>query len=98
MPTVICQKWEESENEPGWGVSVRDDGFSLHNTEADRVAFIKEYWVKMPKKTPDYYTRPSGEPYFVQFDVMDQLYLDLIKVKNGIRSFDKAPKGFREVN
>lgn len=99
MPTMICQKWEESENEPGWGVTVRSDGFSLHSTEADRVAFIKEYWDKMPKgPAPSCYSRPDGEPYFVQLEVMDELHLELIKSKNGIRRFDKAPKGFREVN
>ncbi len=56
---VIVQKWEESER--GWG--VRPDGYTLHQTDEHRKAFIKEYWDGMPNETPDEYSRPSGAPY-----------------------------------
>lgn len=56
---VIRQDWEESE--AGWG--VRRDGYSLHLTEADRLAFIKDYWAGMPDKVgaqpPPEYSRPA---------------------------------------
>jgi hypothetical protein len=61
MPEVICQRWEESESEPGWGVTVRDSGFSLHLDDESRKAFIKQYWADMPKNIPASYDRPSGE-------------------------------------
>ncbi len=61
---VVVQKWEESER--GWG--VRPDGFSLHMTDEDREAFIKEYWDSMPKKAPDEYSRPAGTPYKAEVD------------------------------
>ena len=99
MPTVVCQRWEESESEPGWGVTVRDDGFSLHRTEADRVAFIKAYWAEMPDATPSYYTRPSGEPYSVDLRSDNKLYKKLMGArKKGIRESGKAPEGYRKVS
>ena len=99
MPVVICQRWEESESEPGWGVTVRDDGFSLHLTEEDRIAFIKAYWAKQPKgSAPSYYTRESGNPYKVNLRSDSKLYKALLaSKKKGIRETGKAPKGFIEV-
>lgn len=95
MPTVICQRWEESESEPGWGVTVRDDGYSLHLTEEDHVAFIKAYWSKQPKgPAPDFYTRESGEPYLVNLRSNSKLYQALLKSrKKGIRQDGLAPEG-----
>jgi hypothetical protein len=61
---VIVQKWEESER--NWG--VRPDGYSIHLTEADRKAYIKEYWDRMPNETPDEYSRPAGTPYTAEVD------------------------------
>lgn len=98
MATVICQRWEESESEPGWGVTVRDDGYSLHLTEEGRVAFIKAYWSKQPKgPTPSFYTRESGSPYKVNLRSNSKLYKELLASNNGIRQSEKAPKGFVEV-
>ena len=91
MFKVLCQRWEESEREAGWGVSVHDDGYSLHKTEEDRKAFIKEYWDGMPKETPDYYSRPCGLPQ--QAEVTEELYLELTRSKNGIRTYDNALRG-----
>ena len=58
---VIRQNWIESEL--GWG--IRPDGYSLHLSEADRQAFIKAYWDRMPDQVPDEYSRPSGDPHLV---------------------------------
>jgi (p)ppGpp synthase/HD superfamily hydrolase len=66
--SVVCQKWEESEYEEGWGVSVRPDGYSLHLSLGDAEKFIKKYWDGMPNATPDCYDRPSGTPYSCSVD------------------------------
>jgi len=58
---VLCQKWEESEYEPGWGVSVRPDGCSLHTSENELSKYVKKYWDSMPDETPDIYSRPDGD-------------------------------------
>jgi len=98
MPVVVCQKWEESESEPGWGVTVRDSGFSLHLDDEDRKAFIKQYWAAMPKRTPASYDRPSGEPYFVNLRSNSKLYKKLRGTPNGLYQHEKAPEGFRKVS
>ena len=61
---VVCQKWEESER--GWG--TRPDGYSLHLSDTDREAFIKDYWAGMPNAVPDEYSRPDGTPYVCDAD------------------------------
>jgi hypothetical protein len=66
--TVVCQLWEESER--GWG--ARPDGYTLHLTEADRRAFIADYWARQPREVPDEYSRPSGMPTVL--DVNDEVY------------------------
>lgn len=62
--TVICQKWEESEQ--GWG--VRPDGYSLHPSLEASERYIKEYWDCMPDGVPSKYFRPSGLPYECKVD------------------------------
>ncbi len=98
MPKVVCQEWEESEHEPGWGTTVRSDGYSLHLTEEDRLAFIKRYWDGMPKGTPSEYSRPNGEPYLVNLRANSKLYQELVSAKKGVRKDGKAPQGYRMVN
>jgi hypothetical protein len=99
MPEVICQEWEESENEPGWGVTVRPDGFSLHKSEEDRQAFIKAYWDKCPSgPAPASYSRPSGQPYFVNLRSNSKLYQALLKSRKGVRQDGKPPAGYRKVS
>jgi len=84
MLPVICQKWEESER--GWG--QRPDGYSLHLTEEDRVAYIKAYWEVMPSDVPDEYSRPCGDPFVceVDKDTAEQLVF-----MNGIRYAETPP-------
>lgn len=102
MATVICQKWEESENEPGWGVTVRDDGFSIHLTEADRIAFINQYWKALKaengNKVPASYIRPNGEPYMVNLRSSSKVYQKLLKTQVGLYQSEKAPEGYRKVS
>ena len=67
MPTVVVQKWEESER--GWG--IRPDGFSIHPDEEARKRFVDAYWQKMPDEVPEEYSRPSGQPYTA--DISDEM-------------------------
>jgi len=77
---VMVQKWEESER--GWG--CRPDGYSIHATEADRAAYVADYWATMPAAAPDEYERPCGMPYIA--DVDDAVWASLQKaMKNGRR-------------
>lgn len=92
---VVCQQWEESER--GWG--CRPDGYSLHLTEADREAYVKD-WVAWEKKlnpnreVPDEYTRPCGTPYIV--DVGQEIYDKITASKNGLRYDGRPPKGAKD--
>lgn len=73
---VIVQKWEESEC--GWG--SRPDGYSIHLTEADRVAYLKaESDSRHDEVVPDEYSRPDGTPYLAEID--KKVYLKLKKCK-----------------
>ena len=81
--TVIVQEWEESER--GWG--VRPDGASLHLTETNRKAYCKDFWAREKKsnpsgKTPDEYTRESGDPKTMA--VKESIHRQIKKSKNGI--------------
>ena len=88
MPVVICQLWEESE--AGWG--CRPDGFTVHKDEADQKAFIKAYWAKQPAgPAPAEYTRPDGNGFSMELAEDDELYLKLIKSKNGVWGQGNSP-------
>lgn len=81
MATVVCQLWEESE--AGWG--CRPDGWTVHKSEADRVAFCKAYWARQPAgPAPDEYTRECGDPYLMDLDACSKLYEALEKSNNGV--------------
>ena len=82
---VIVQKWEESER--GWG--TRPDGFSLHLTDTDREAYIKEYWDRMPESVPEEYSRPDGTPYKAEVDAAT--FAKVKASKNGVRNFGRPP-------
>lgn len=48
------------EHERGWG--MRPDGFSLHRSQEEATAFIKDFWANQPKDyVPDEYSRPCNE-------------------------------------
>jgi len=78
---VIVQKWEESER--GWG--TRPDGYSLHLTDEDRRAFIKEYWGRMPDEAPDEYSRPDGTPY--RWSADEATHAEVRASRNGVRRY-----------
>jgi hypothetical protein len=84
---IIVQKWEESER--GWG--TRPDGYSLHLNDADREAFIADYWARMPRGVPDEYSRPDGTPYEATVD--NEVFDEVKASKNGIRNFDRSYPG-----
>ncbi len=79
--TVIRQSWLESER--GWG--TRPDGYSLHLTESDRLAYIKDYWAGMPDEVPDEYSRPEGSAGSHEVD--EVTYQAVKASKNGIRKY-----------
>lgn len=68
MPTVVIQKWEESER--GWG--VRPDGWSMHTTEEVRAEYVSWFMAMqqelLGEAVPDEYSRPSGTPYVADVD------------------------------
>lgn len=89
MKTVVYQEWLESER--GWG--QRPDGISLHKDLAQRDAFIKAYEKSLPEEVPDEYSRPCGEPCFIQ--VCDRMYREVCAERNGLRLY-KTPKEIAE--
>lgn len=82
---VVVQKWVESER--GWG--TRPDGFSLHLTDTDCEAFIKDYWDGMPDEVQDEYSRPDGTSYKATVDVKN--FVKVKKSKNGVRYYGRPP-------
>jgi hypothetical protein len=91
--TVVCQQWEESER--GWG--TRPDGYSLHLSEGEREAYVKDFWEAEAERNnpstevPDEYSRPCGSPYLV--DVSKTIYAQVEATKNGKRFSGPMPKG-----
>ncbi len=80
--TVVKQSWNEHER--GWG--IRPDGYSLHLTEEDRVAFIEEYWAEQPNgPAPDDYSSPDGSKTLA--DIKEDQYKKILASKNGIRVY-----------
>lgn len=91
---VVVQEWEESER--GWG--IRPDGATLHLTEADRTAYVNDYWAREKKSnpsgvTPDEYSRPSGNPSII--DVSEATYEQVKKTKNGLMLWQSEYRALR---
>ena len=80
-PKLLRQNWLESER--GWG--IRPDGYTLHMSVEDRKAFVSDYWSKMPDQVPDEYSRPCGEPNWVEVD--KQVYTEVKDSEFGIWYF-----------
>lgn len=92
--TVVVQKWEERER--GWG--SRPDGYSVHLSDADRKAYIDDYWAKMPDKVngmaPDEYSTPDGSPYLADItEGQEEEFLAQIAGKKGLRFYDRNYPG-----
>ncbi len=82
---VIVQRWEVSYSE--WGTEPA--GFSLHLTNADREAYIGEYW-DGPEAVPDTpYLQPNGKPHKAEVDA--ETFAEVKASKNGIRGFGHPP-------
>lgn len=77
---ILYQEWEESER--GWG--VRPDGYSLHKDEASRKGYIEKYWNGMPDEVPDEYSRPCGEPRWIEVDAKTYT---AVKRKGSVREY-----------
>ncbi|MDP6293364.1 MAG: HD domain-containing protein [Candidatus Woesearchaeota archaeon] len=86
---AISVSWIESER--GWG--FRPDGCSLHFSEEDYGAYVKEYWADMPDEVPDEYSKPIGDP--VPVTVGGSLLVKLKESEKGIRLF-QVEEGKRE--
>ena len=59
-----------TERETGWG--QRPDGYTFHENEIQSQNFVKEFWAKQPKETPNEYSAPDGEAKIVE--VSESLY------------------------
>ncbi len=89
MKPVVKQNWMEDEYEPGWGRSTRNDGDSLHLTEADR----KRYCDKAVKRDREENAKikngyslhyaPSGQPTVI--DVDDKTYKAIRQANGSLR-------------
>lgn len=93
--TVVCQEWLESER--GWG--CRPDGASLHLTNADLDAYVKEYWEREKQfnpsgAVPDEYSRPDGSPRLIEVDA--KTYNAVKKSKNGVRLWQHEYREIRK--
>lgn len=88
---VLIQKWEESER--GWG--TRPDGYSIHQSEEDRQAYIREYMKgRDPDDVPDEYDRTDGAPYWCEIDDDDKRIEELRETsKHGIRIWNNDYPG-----
>lgn len=51
-------------------------------TEEARKAYIEDYWVRMPDKVPDEYSRPYGSPYVAY--VNKETFAKVSASKNGV--------------
>ena len=93
--TVVAQEWEESER--GWG--CRPDGASLHLTESDRAAYVKDYWDREKQRNPsggvpDEYSRESGSPILIDVDA--KTYKQIKASKNGIMVWQTEYRDLRK--
>ncbi len=81
MTKLLRQYWLETER--GWG--TRPDGYSVHKTPEDLKEFVKQYWDSMPNYVPDEYSRPTGDPEFVE---VTQELLDRVEASEyGVRIY-----------
>jgi hypothetical protein len=83
---VVCDYWTEYER--GWG--TRPDGCSLHLTEEDHKAYIKDCWAEEKKRnpsgeTPDEYDVPDQSPFIALVD--RETYEEIKDSKNGVRKW-----------
>lgn len=88
MPKIVRQSWTESER--GWG--QRPDGWSIHLTVEDVVAYNENYWADENERNkegsvPDEYTRPDEniEEVEVAQEVIDELEHVYLRGQLGIR-------------
>jgi hypothetical protein len=70
------------------------DGASLHLTNADLDAYVKEYWDGMPKAVPDEYSRPVGSARLIEVDA--KTYNAIKKSKHGIRLWQSEYREIRK--
>lgn len=82
---ITVQKWKEKER--GWG--ERPDGYSLHLNDADRLAYIAEYWQSMPDTVQDEYSLPDGTPYQALVDT--ETFIKIAQTKNGMIFIGNPP-------
>lgn len=92
MNEAILLNWIESER--GWG--QRSDGCSIHLTEEDAKAFVKEYNEDLPEEVPDEYSRPDSGPQKVV--ISDKLYEKLTDSDNGIRLWQSEFRDNKDKN
>lgn len=90
MAKVIVQLWEKAGDKWSDG---EPDGFSLHLTEADRQAFVADYWARAPRPVPEEYSVPAAARsaasiVVYEADVGDVIFEGVRISKNGVRDYD----------
>lgn len=76
--SVICQVWYSSEKEPGWGVTQRPDGYSLHKNRDEWRAYMTANWGNRDRsaQVPAIYSAPHGSPYVAE--VVGAVYIRVL--------------------
>ena len=77
---VILIAWEHMNSE--WG--RQPDGWSLHASEDDAVAFIRRYWASQPKPAPAEFSRPLDRFIDVEISPKHPLVRRMM-AQNGVR-------------
>jgi len=96
---VIVQQWTETEQ--GWG--SRPDGISVHFSEEQRIAYIKEYQDNLNKfwkgKVPREYSYPDGgaiQMKIVQKEATEEI-LALVLRGTSFRYWKNSPTWLKRV-
>lgn len=95
MPFALVQVWWESESEPGWGVTQRPDGYSIHLSAEARERYLHRRAPSGRRKVPSYYAAPRGEPYLVELSAEDYAALRAHPDPDGMRVHAQPPEPFR---
>ncbi len=80
---IVAQRWVTEDKGEGGTV---DDGFSLHQSEDDCTAFIKEHQQEHSEILEHEYSKPSGDPFLAM--ISHELFVHVENSKYGIRIYD----------
>lgn len=90
IEAVFYVSWMSSEARMGMWC----DGCSLHMTSGDYERFMEKYWRRMPKESPEEYSKPAGFP--VTAYVSKRLSSIIRKNRNGLRLYEQAEETWKK--